>query len=579
MSSRGEVESSSKESEVRGPKSDAALSRWLRDPVFLLCLVAGLLAFVVQSGELGTADTMYRLQTTHWLWTSEPQVPPGEFGVPGRGGQLYSWYGIGQSLLMLPADLVGTWVAHRKMFSDYGDDPAVRSIVVSYSTNILVNVLTALILLRLLGQLAFSRRESMAGVLALLVCTTHLHYTQNMMENNYIMLLTLAGFSFQYEWVRTGSRRALLWGSAAFGLNLLTRLTTGLDLIAGGAFVLLVLWFEQVRGRELWRRLLDYGKVAAPVYFFFGVIDRLYQFYRFGSFTNTYVSLAAAAQRRADPTLPPNYPWTTPFHEGFLGPLFKPEKSIFLFDPLLLLAIFLLVLLWKRLGSQVRAYAVTTIVLLLAYISFYARYFAWAGDFAWGDRYVSTAVELVALLAVPLLLRFRGVFQSSLREGSEVADSPSAEALGYCRSPLQGSESAMVPALVSPAVAKWVWRLGLALIAASLVIQVASLAFWLPLEIYQMEQFGHPTFVIALRFKNMAAFALGKMDAWGLNTDSMTWDSWDFVHITTWNFLPFLLKRVGAAPGWVVKISFAVWYAGIAGLLAALVRLRSALKA
>ena len=73
--------------------------------------MAGLSAFVIQSGELGTADTTHRLQTTHWLWTSEPQVFPDEypeFGMHGRGGKLYSWYGIGQSLLMLPADIVGT---------------------------------------------------------------------------------------------------------------------------------------------------------------------------------------------------------------------------------------------------------------------------------------------------------------------------------------------------------------------------------------------------------------------------------------------------------------------------------------
>ena len=110
------------------------LQRWLREPLFLLCLTAGLLAFVVQSGELGTADTAHRLQTTHWLWTSEPQVFPNEypeFGLHGRGGRLYSWYGIGQSLLMLPADLLGTWIAHWSIFSGYGDDPAVRSIVVS----------------------------------------------------------------------------------------------------------------------------------------------------------------------------------------------------------------------------------------------------------------------------------------------------------------------------------------------------------------------------------------------------------------------------------------------------------------
>ena len=89
-----------------------------------------------------------------------------------------------------------------------------------------------------------------------------------------------------------------------------------------------------------------------------------------------------------------------------------------------------------------------------------------------------------------------------------------------------------------------------------------------------MESLGHRTFVIALRFENIAAFALGKMDAWGLNTEEMTQDPWDYVHITTWNFLPFLLRRVGAAPAWVVRAAFAVWIAGIAALIWTLYQLR-----
>jgi hypothetical protein len=515
------------------------LGRWLGDPLFLLCLTAGLLAFVVQSGELGTADTMHRLQTTHWLWTSQPQVFPNEypeFGLRGRGGHIYSWYGIGQSLLMLPADLLATWVARLPIFSEYTDDPAVRSIVVSYLINILVNVLTALIAFRLLRQLSFSMKEAVAGVLALMFCTTHLHYTQNMMENNYIMLLTLAGFSFQYEWLHSGNQRALVIGSSALGLNLLTRLTTGLDLIAGGVFLLAVLWFERASAQTLWQRFLAYCKIAAPVYAIFLFIERYYNFYRFGSFTSTYVPLFAREQRLQDPTLPANFPWSTPFQVGFLGALFRPEKSIFLFDPLLVLSILLLVVLWRRLLPEVRAYAVTSLLLLAGYISFYARYTYWSGDFAWGDRYVSTAVETVALLAVPLLLRHR-------------AD-----------------------------VGKVIWRTGIVILAASFVIQLASLAFWLPLEIYQMESFGHPTFVIALRFKNIAAFALGKMDAWGLSTDEMTYDAWDYVHITTWNFLPFLLRRVGAAPPWVVKTAFALWGTALAALAAVLWWLRTTLQ-
>jgi hypothetical protein len=168
----------------------------------------------------------------------------------------------------------------------------------------------------------------------------------------------------------------------------------------------------------------------------------------------------------------------------------------------------------------------------VGYLFFYARYTYWAGDFAWGDRYVSTAVQMVAMLAVPLLLRYRAN-------------------LG-----------------------RWMVSVAIIWIAISFVIQVASLMFWLPLEIYQMETLGHPTFVIALRFKNIAAFILGKMEAWGLNNDEMGYDQWDYVHITTWNFFPFLLRRVGAAPRWVVDMAFVVWGAGLAALAGALWRLR-----
>jgi hypothetical protein len=513
--------------------------RHLHDPVFLLSLAACLIAFVVQSGELGSADTAHRLQTAHSFWTSEPAVFPDEypeFGVHGRGGKLYDWYGIGQALLMLPTDVVATGIERLPVFANYnGNDPSVRSIFVSYTTNILVTLLTALVCLRFLRSLNFTLSESVAGVLALLVCTTHLHYTQNMMENNYIMLLTLIGLTFQHEWLRTGRWKALLVGSAALGLNLLTRLTTGVDAIAVGIFLLLVCYFEHVSRHTIWSRLVVYLKTALPVYAFFFLLDRLYQLYRFGTVFNTYVHYFTLEHRLQDPSLPAAYPWETPFHVGFFGPLFTPEKSIFLFDPLVILTILLAIILWKKFLPEVKAYILFAVALLFGYICLYAKYTVWTGDFAWGDRYVSTAAEFVGFISVPILLRFR-------RELGKV-----------------------------------VWRFGLALIAISTAIQLASLAFWLPLEIYQMETFGHPTFVIALRFRNIIAFALGKMNAWGLNTPTLTQDPWDYVHITTWNFLPFLLRRVGAAPVWVVNLTLAIWIIALAALAWTLWRLHGAL--
>jgi hypothetical protein len=53
----------------------------------------------------------------------------------------------------------------------------------------------------------------------------------------------------------------------------------------------------------------------------------------------------------------------------------------------------------------------------------------------------------------------------------------------------------------------------------------------------------------------------------------MTEDPWDYVHITAWNFLPFLLRRVGAAPRWAVDVAFGAWGVGSAGLVFVTTRL------
>jgi hypothetical protein len=519
------------------------LFSWIRfrlgQPLFLLALAAGLIAFLAQSGELGSADTQHRLQSAHSFWTSEPPVFPNEypeFGIHGRDGSLQSWYGIGQSLLLLPFDVIGTYLEHLPAFNDYdGNDPSVRNIFVSYSVNLLVNVLTVLVCFKLLCLLGFSVRQCVAGVLSLLLLSTHLHYTQNMMENNYICLLTLCGFAYQLDWVKTERTRPLLIGSCALGLNLLTRLTTGLDLLAGALFVVLALCLGGARGRALWRRLKEYASVATPIYAVFGLLDRLYQYHRFGSFFNTYVSVVAREAKQRNPLLPASFPFETPFHVGFFGALFSHEKSIFLFDPLLIVMLLLVIGWWRHFNHVVKIYVIATATMLLGYICFYARYTVWSGDFAWGDRYVSTAAELASLLAVPLLLKY-------------------SEEMG-----------------------RMIRFAGKALMVASGAIQVASLAFWFPLEIYQRALLGS-RFVVGLRFENIVAFALGKMEAWGLLTNSITNDPWDLVHITCWNFLPFLLRRVGEAPLWVVYLTLALWLAALAALAWVLWRLYCALN-
>jgi hypothetical protein len=179
----------------------------------------------------------------------------------------------------------------------------------------------------------------------------------------------------------------------------------------------------------------------------------------------------------------------------------------------------------------VRAYAVSMLALLAAYMVLYARYFAWAGDFAWGDRYISSVVELFAMLAVPLLMRYR-------RELGRAVT-----VCGWC------------------------------VAAVSVAIQAASLAFWLPLEIYQIDSMGHDAWTVALRFRNIWALATTRPMPAGIDLPGAVADSWDALHVRTWNFMPSLMRHVGVAPPWVVRMLDSIWVVMAVALVYVLVRM------
>jgi hypothetical protein len=446
------------------------LTSSFRRPVVLVGLTALLAVLLVQSGELGDIDTSRRLQTTHSFWTSSPPVKEGEypnFGVVGRNGQVYAPYGIGQSLLMLPADIIGTYISRLPSVRERFSESTTRQLVVSYITSLMVCTTAILVCFRLLMLLSFNVNQAIVGSLSLLFGTTFLHYSQNMQENNFILLLTLTGFSFLCDWLQTGHIRSLLFGSLALGANLLTRLTTAMDIMAATLFVFLFLWFRNIRGRSLVRWLGRYAVIALPCYAVFIFIDRLYQFYRFGGIFKTYMAVWTEQQRSLHPVLPANFPWNAPLKVGVFGPLFTAHKSIFLFDPLIVVTLLVAALAWKRLGPSIRAWIISALCLLATYILFHATYYGWWGGWGWGDRYTTTPVQLLGMTSIPLLLRYRSELSNVVR------------------------------------------NLCIAIAISSVLIQLSSIIFWFGLEIEQMKTPGHSNFVIGLRFQNILALALG----------------------------------------------------------------------
>jgi hypothetical protein len=450
-------------------------------PAFFLVLIALLTSLIVQSGNLGSVDTGRRLQVAHSFWTGEPPViqeTGDDFGAVGRNGQLQAWFGIGQSLLMLIPDMIATKLVNsvsslREI--DRRENGSIRRTLVAYQISPLVCVLGVLVSFYLIQLLGFHVHEAIAGALTLLFATTFLHYTQIAQENNFILLMTLLGFYCQYRWFQLANPYWLIAGAAAFGFNLLTRMTTGFDLLAGALFIVVCLWRSGLSAQVFKRQLLSYTLTCMAVYSFFVLGDRLYHYYRFGTFLGTYIQLYGEKWKLLHPELPASFPFSTPFLVGFLGPLVTPDKSIFIFDPLLIVTLILVIKFRRLIASNVSALVLSLGVLSLGYISFYATYFDWSGNAAWGDRFVTTPVQLLAMMSVPLLLRFRHHLKSFYERGVYYA-----------------------------------------IAALSVVIQCASVVLSYNLELLQAHVRGGSRFIVGLRFANLLAMATGSFEKWGL---------------------------------------------------------------
>jgi hypothetical protein len=65
----------------------------------------------------------------------------------------------------------------------------------------------------------------------------------------------------------------------------------------------------------------------------------------------------------------------------------------------------------------------------------------------------------------------------------------------------------------------------------------------------------------------------------GIDLPGAVTDSWDALHVRTWNFMPSLMRHVDVAPLWVVWLVDAMWVVMVVALIVVLVRLVRLLRA
>ena len=197
-----------------------------------------------------------------------------------------------------------------------------------------------------------------------------------------------------------------------------------------------------------------------------------------------------------------------------------PQNSIFLHDPLLPLALILLIAFWASTSARIRALALGALATLVVYIVFYAGYMTPTGEHSWGSRFMTTPVQVICLLAVPLL----------------------------------GSHWSRIPRAMRIA--------AIALIAWSVIQQIASILLIMSLEVLLLEHM-RTDWSIARRFYHLWLVFSGAADS----------DPWLSTFPPAWRHLSLLPAQLGLRYPLLSRIAIAVWFALLAALLAHLRRL------
>lgn len=345
-----------------------------RDLLLAGLIAVGLLGLfvVVQRVKVPTYDSKIALATARAIAAGRLHLQPADDfykrNVP------YSHYGIGMPLVILPLYLLQRALhAHPNLLT-------------TLANPLLLAACGALLVL--CGrELGWSRRLSLAAGLVFGALTMALQASQDLLSEPGVAFSTAMLILGMLRW-RAGRRSGSWLAGLGVGISLLFRfdsaLQVGVGLLLLPAFVP---WRRLLRERWAWVGL------ALPI--LAAVL-----------WTGWYSTLR-------DGTLIPRVyggTFTRPMLTGLYGLLLSHGKSLFVYNPFLLLAIPGAVALWRR----DRAATALLAVLAVARPLLYSRWTAWYGGVAWGPRFlmpVAVPLSLLAVYAVSRIFRLRLVLR------------------------------------------------------------------------------------------------------------------------------------------------------------------------
>lgn len=285
-------------------------------------------------------------------------------------GEKYSKYGIGMSVLAVPFYLAG-----KALSAVLPVEPSYATLFCVSMINALLTALSCLLIYRFgRERFGFSHRTSTLLAVGYGLSTITWFYSEDFMSEPATSLLMLAAVFLVTGRDAAKKNRNLLWAGVLLGLALTCRLAA--LVVVPGFLLYLIIAKEKALPWNLKNSILVVVRFLIPITGFICLIF-LYNYVRFQNIFETGYEKGFGAEG-----------WT-----GLLGILFSPGKSVFLYNPLIVVGCLALPMFFKIRNKIAFLFG----WIILAHLFLFSFWHSWYGGSGWGPRLMLVALPYLIL--------------------------------------------------------------------------------------------------------------------------------------------------------------------------------------